>query len=89
MTDLFNQPASESADAAKPEKMTQKKAVMLSLEEKGSITSFEAFTDWGITRLAGIVYFLRKDGHTIIGEDVTAKNRFGHPVTYSRYTLQK
>jgi len=71
---------------AKENEMTQERAVLLTLLEKNSITSKEAFVDWGITRLAAIVHKLNKKGHNIISEDCVTVNRFGHTVTFSKYS---
>lgn len=68
---------------------TQLEAVKYTLRTAGSITSWEAYRDWGITRLAEYIRVLRNEEKwTIPGEDVTEKNRFGHPVTFSRYVYE-
>lgn len=68
--------------------MTQKEAVLMTLRERGSITSWEAFQDWGITRLSAIIYDLRKKEELPIeAEDTTTTNRFGHATTFSRYFI--
>ena len=36
--------------------MNKTKAVMLHLQEKGSITSWEAIKEYGATRLSAIIY---------------------------------
>ena len=66
---------------------SQKEAIRMTLERFGSITSLEAFNDFGITRLAARIYDLRKDGLSITAEAVSAFNRFGHPMTYFRYRI--
>lgn len=72
-----------------PKPKTQKEAVILTLNTHGSITSFEAFTDWGITRLAEYIRVLRKEGVEIITEEQKVKNRFGHETIYAKYVLKK
>lgn len=47
------------------EKMTQEKAVLQHLKENGSITSWDAITLFGATRLSAIIYLLRKQGYNI------------------------
>lgn len=54
---------------------------------KNGITSKTAFERYGITRLSGRIFELRKMGYTIETDNVTEKNRYGHPVTYARYRL--
>ena len=67
---------------------TQKEQVLKHLKNhKNGITSMTAFERYGITRLSGRIFELRRDGHNIITDSVTEKNRFGHPVTYARYRL--
>ncbi len=67
--------------------MTQNERIMRHLHDFGSITSSEAFTEYGILRLASRVHELRKSNN-IIGQSVAAKNRYGETVHYTRYTLR-
>lgn len=67
--------------------MTQNERILKYLADFGGITSLEAMSDLGILRLASRVHELRVSGHDIRGETVAAKNRYGEPVRYSRYTL--
>lgn len=72
----------------KTEKMTQEKAILKHLTVYGSITSWEAFQDYGITRLSAIIYNLRyKDNLNIKNENITLKNRYNNSVTFSKYKL--
>lgn len=64
---------------------TQREAVEKHLAEIGALTSFEAFTEYGITRLAAIIHNIRKDGVFISSEQMERKNRFGNSVTFSKY----
>lgn len=66
--------------------MKQKTLVLRYIAEHGSITSMEAF-DMGITRLADVVFKLKKTGVPVKGTRVKAKNRFGQPISYMRYYL--
>ena len=54
------------------------------LKEHGSITTIEAFTLYGITRLSGRIWELRKT-HNIEGVKETNKNE----KTYTRYFLEE
>lgn len=66
--------------------MKQTERILRHLREYGSITTYEAFSEYGITRLASRICDLRKAGYDIRGEFVTGKNRYGEPVTYSVYS---
>jgi len=64
--------------------MTQCQKVLKRIDDKGSITTMEAF-EMGITRLASRVHDLRRMGINIISESVCGKNRDGDNVRYARY----
>lgn len=68
--------------------MTQTEVVLDHLEKYGSLTSAEAFSLYGITRLSAWVKNLRKDGYKIETVWIKTKNRFGHTVNYGRYELK-
>lgn len=67
--------------------MTQCERIMRHLEKFGSISTYEAFTEYGITRLASRICDLRQQGIEIKSEFKTSKNRFGEPVSYCVYSL--
>lgn len=67
--------------------MTRKDAVLEYMREHGSITSMEAFQELGNTRLSASIFLLKKDGHAIAREDVTATDRRGEKVRFARYHL--
>ena len=71
------------------EKMTQEKAVLQHLKENGSITSWDAITLFGATRLSAIIYLLRKQGYEIDATDLTVKNRYGNATTVAKYILHE
>lgn len=64
--------------------MTQCQMIMNHIDNKGSITTMEAF-EMGITRLASRVHDLRKRGVDIVSETVYAVNRYGENIHYARY----
>ena len=66
-------------------KFSQRDDIIHHLMTEGSITAWEAIKEYGSTRLSAIVYELRKKGWNIESEMVTAKNRYGNPVTFARY----
>ena len=67
--------------------MTQKKRVLQYMQQFGSISSYEAFADLGITRLAAVIFELRKE-HDIETVDETFTNRYGEKSYYARYRLR-
>lgn len=67
----------------------QRKAILDHLESKGNITSMEAFTLYGATRLSAIVFDLRKMGYDIETHDIVSKNRYGEHCTFAKYVLNK
>lgn len=79
---------SNKKGSKKFEGMTQERAVMLTFHTNGSITSFEAFTEWGITRLASIIHKLRRFNKIETTRCVKV-NRFGHIVSFAKYELKK
>lgn len=57
------------------------------MQDFGSITSLEAISELGDTRLAATIYGLKKNGYAIASTTETSKNRYGESVHYSRYSL--
>ena len=67
--------------------MTQGERIINYLECFGSISPMEAFIDLGITKLATRISELKKEGYEFNQVYEGAKNRFGEPVHYMRYSL--
>ena len=67
----------------------KKELVKKHLEEKGSITSWEAIMNYGATRLADIIFKLRNEGMNIETVTVHQIDRYGSHTTYARYELKK
>lgn len=55
---------------------------------KRGITSMEAFERFGATRLSGLIFQLRKQGHKIQTEYVIVKTRYGKKVEIARYKME-
>lgn len=71
-------------------KMNKTKAVMLHLQQYGSITSWEAIKEYGATRLSAIIYNLRnKYDMNIINQEVYFIDRYGTNSSYVKYILVK
>lgn len=69
-------------------KKTQRSEVLKYLENnKKGLTSMEAFSKFGATRLSAIIFDLRKDGYKIVGEDKKVKDRYGRTTLVSNYKL--
>lgn len=64
--------------------MTLQAEVLRHLKQYKSITSFEAFTEYGATRLSAIIFVLRKK-HIINDEWIVRTNRFGDDVRTNRF----
>lgn len=69
--------------------MTQGERIVKYMQDFGSITPMEAFTDLGITKLATRVSELRREGVRINKEPVNRQNRYGEHVRYMQYSLEK
>lgn len=67
--------------------MTQREQILKHLQNHGSITSMEAFSDYGVTRLSAVIFDLRRDGHNIISHMICTKNRYGEPTHFAKYEL--
>lgn len=67
--------------------MTQIERIVQYMQDFGSITTMQAFTDLGICRLGARMSELRNLGYNINSEFVTSKNRYGDKVSYKKYWL--
>jgi hypothetical protein len=61
---------------------TQQQMVLDHMKRNGSITSWDAITDYHITRLSGITFNLRNQGYYITSTMETNGDKH-----YARYTL--
>ena len=69
--------------------MTQCEKIIEYMDTFGSITTYEAFIDLGIARLASRICDLKKEGYPIKTETVAATNRYGEKIHYSRYSIKR
>lgn len=68
--------------------MTQREKIERHLNDYGNITSWEAFTNYGITRLSAIIYILKHHkGYKFNDEWVNKKNRYDERVHFKRYRI--
>ena len=69
--------------------MTNADRIREHLEAGLPITSLEAIRLFGVTRLSAIIFELRKTGMKIKSERYHTVNRYGKPVSVSRYFLEE
>ena len=70
--------------------MNKTKAILMYLQENGSINSWQAIKFFGATRLSAIIYNLRhKYQLNIINERVDFTDRYGTKSHYDNYILIK
>ena len=65
--------------------MNQREMIIDYIENFGSITSYEAYIDLGITQLATRIKELKEQGYTFKTEWITKKNRYGKNVSFKKY----
>lgn len=68
---------------------TARDRVLDHLEEHGTITSWEAIQNYGITRLSEYIRQLRRDGCVITSNWTKNINRYGDKVRYVIYELKE
>lgn len=66
---------------------TQAEAVLWHMQTYGSITSIEAITEYGVTRLAAVISQLRNQGYNIRSVIERGVSRYGNQNHYARYSL--
>lgn len=66
---------------------TQKEKIIEHIKKYGSITSYEAYMDLGITQLGARLDQLKKDGYEFKTEWITKKNKDGAIVSFKKYYL--
>lgn len=68
-------------------KVTQCDRILQYIEENGSITQIDALREFGCMRLASRMCDIKKMGYPVKKEMETAKNRYGEPISYARYSI--
>ena len=69
--------------------MTQKQVVLDHLLSGKELSSIEAISLYGATRLGAIIFNLKKEGYIINSRREKVKNRFGHTSNLSIYSISK
>ena len=70
-------------------KLTQRDRVLMYLQDFGSITRAEAFTELGIVELPARIVELKRLGYNIITTTVYGKNRYGQPIHWAKWILEE
>lgn len=68
--------------------MNQREQIIDYIKNFGSITSYEAYIDLGITQLATRIKELKEQGYYFNYEWITKKNRYGKNVSFKKYKLE-
>ena len=63
--------------------------VLQYIKDYGSITSYQAYIDLGITQLATRIKELKQEGYNFTYEIEAKKNRYGKKVRFKRYILEE
>lgn len=67
--------------------MLQEDRVLRHLKEDGGLTSMQAFKLYDVTRLAAVVFNLRKKGYNIVSVKKDCYNKFGELTVLTEYRL--
>lgn len=70
-------------------KKTMKQIILEHLEENGTITSWEAITNYGCTRIHEYIRQLRRENYNIKSVSKSVTTRFGRKTNIAVYTLMK
>ena len=68
--------------------MSQCERIVQYINQHGSISTLEAFTDLGCTRLASRITDLKRQGYNIKSEYTEGKNRYGEKVYFKKYSFE-
>ena len=70
-------------------KPNQCQRIIKYIKDFGAITSFQAYTDLGITQLGARIFELKKQGYKFKTKFKADKNRYGEPIKYVVYELEE
>lgn len=65
---------------------TQHSRIKQYIEDFGSITPMQAFSDLGITKLATRISEMTKQGYQVKREMIASTNRYGEPTHFMKYS---
>ena len=66
---------------------TQKQKILDYIRRFGKITSWEAYSELGVTQLGARIYNLKEDGYIFSTTRVKTTNRLGEKTYYDEYRL--
>lgn len=69
-------------------KKSQVSVILDRLLSGKSVTSYEAFKKYGITRLSSVIFMLRNRGYNIKTEIIKSKSRYGNESQYAKYWME-
>ena len=69
-------------------KTTQNDMILRHLQDYGSITTWEAIQEYGVTRLSARISDIKDMGYIITDEWQSSLNRYGEMVSYKKYSLE-
>ena len=69
------------------QKITQKELIIKYLKDFGSISSWEAYAELGITQLGARIFELKEKGYVFKKERVKKLNRYGKVIIFDKYIL--
>lgn len=69
-------------------RITQKDRILKWLEDYGTITSWDAYKELGITQLGARIFELKQMDYKFTKETICTKNRYGYPTHYDKYKLE-
>lgn len=69
--------------------MTHKERILRHLEDGKTITTWQAYKEYGCSRLAEYIRQLRYEGYPITGTTIKGLNRFGDKTHYTEYKLEE
>lgn len=69
-------------------KPTQRDKVLGYIKQFGSITSWQAYSDLGVTQLGARIYELKEQGYIFSKTRVNTTNRLGEKTHYDEYRLE-
>ena len=72
---------------AKEHKPTQRDKVLKFIRDFGKITSWEAYSELGVTQLASRIFELKQEGYIFTKTRISTKNRYGDTTHYDEYRL--
>lgn len=86
-TQVANSPKIEPVKKPVVERKTKTGEIIKYLESNGSITSLDAIKLFGATRLAAIIFCLRRKGYIIDSEDRVGIDKYGNSMRYVEYVF--